>query len=51
MIVPHPTIGSWYQKRSGNLVTVVALDMTDATIGLQHFDGTVEELSWISGRG
>ena len=44
MIVPDPTIGSWYSKRSGNLVKVVALDLTDDTIEIQHFDGTVEEL-------
>ena len=44
MIVPNPAIGSWYQKRSGNLVKVVALDLTDSTIEIQHYDGTVEEL-------
>ena len=43
MTVPDPQVGAWFRKLSGKLVQVVALDGTDGTVELQHFDGTVEE--------
>jgi hypothetical protein len=40
----QPDIGEWYRVRGGDLLEVVAIDEDDATIEVQHFDGTVEEL-------
>ena len=42
--VVAPEIGSWYRRLNGNLFEVVAIDEEDATIELQHFDGTIEEV-------
>lgn len=39
-----PTIGNWYRHENGELFEVVARDETDATVEIQYFDGTVEEL-------
>jgi hypothetical protein len=39
-----PEIGKWYQMRGGEQFEVVAIDDEDATIEVQYFDGTVEEL-------
>ena len=39
-----PEIGNWYRRLNGNLFEVVAVDEDDATIELQHFDGTIEEV-------
>ncbi|MGH8226145.1 MAG: DUF6763 family protein [Gammaproteobacteria bacterium] len=36
-------IGRWYSDREGRLFEVVALDDADATIEIQHQDGTLEE--------
>ena len=41
--VPYPRVGAWYKDAAGELFEVVALDEDDATIEVQHFDGTVEE--------
>lgn len=41
-----PSIGDWYQKPGGDLLEVVALDEADATIEIQYFDGTVEEVDF-----
>ena len=41
-----PSIGGWYQKPRGDLLEVVALDEADATIEIQYFDGTVEEVDF-----
>ena len=44
-----PEVGSWYRRLNGNLFEVVAVDEEDATVELQHFDGTIEEVeleSW-----
>ena len=41
---PQPRVGAWYKDAAGELFKVVALDEDDATIEIQHFDGTVEEL-------
>ena len=39
-----PVIGNWYRQENGDLFEVVALDTDDATIEIQYFDGTIEEL-------
>ena len=44
MPVPKPAIGQWYRRTSGQIFEVVALDEDDATIELQFFDGTIDEV-------
>ena len=44
MPVPKPTIGQWYRRTSGQIFEVVAVDEDDATIELQFFDGTIDEV-------
>ena len=39
-----PTIGNWYRIQGSDSFEVVAFDEDDATIELQYFDGTVEEM-------
>ncbi len=39
-----PVIGEWYRKPGSNLFEVVAIDLDDGTVEIQHFDGTVEEI-------
>jgi hypothetical protein len=44
-----PTSGNWYRHENGELFEVVALDAEDATVEIQYFDGTIEEIdtdSW-----
>lgn len=48
MNAPIPTIGDWYRRTGGELFEVVAVDEDDATIEVQHFDGTVEEFDFES---
>ena len=36
-----PVIGKWYKRPGGGLFEVVAIDDDDATIDIQHYDGTV----------
>ena len=45
MSIIAPVVGDWYRNSTGDLLEVVALDRSDATIEIQYFDGTVEELS------
>jgi len=40
----QPEVGRWYRTSSGTTFEVVAIDEDDGTIGVQYFDGTVEEL-------
>ena len=42
--VPRPAIGRWYRRANGQLFEVVALDEDDATVELQFFDGTIDEV-------
>lgn len=42
--VPEPAIGRWYRRSNGQLFEVVAVDEDDATIELQFFDGTIDEV-------
>jgi hypothetical protein len=39
-----PIIGNWYRHENGEIFEVVALDEGDATVEIQYFDGTIEEL-------
>lgn len=41
-----PVIGSWYRQENGETFEVVALDRDDATVEIQYFDGTIEELDF-----
>ncbi len=43
MTAPQPSVGDWY-RLEGDLFEVVAVDEDDATIEIQYFDGTVEEM-------
>ena len=49
MTSPRPVVGDWYRRPGGALFEVVAIDRDDATVEVQHFDGTLEEVdleSW-----
>ncbi|QOJ32725.1 MAG: hypothetical protein HRU81_11705 [Gammaproteobacteria bacterium] len=43
-----PVVGNWYKHENGDLFEVVALDTTDATVEIQYYDGTIEELDFDS---
>ncbi|MGH8327740.1 MAG: DUF6763 family protein [Steroidobacteraceae bacterium] len=43
MASPRPIVGHWY-RMEGGLFEVVAIDDDDATVEIQYFDGTVEEM-------
>ena len=42
--IPEPVVGRWYRRVHGQMFEVVAVDEDDATIELQFFDGTIDEL-------
>lgn len=44
MAVAYPVIGRWYRRTNGSLFEVVAVDEQDATVELQFFDGTIDEV-------
>jgi len=44
MANPAPVVGKWYARPGGDSFEVVALDLDDATVEIQYFDGTIEEL-------
>jgi len=44
MAVAYPVIGHWYRRTNGNLLKIVAVDEEDATIEIQFFDGTIDEI-------
>ncbi|HZD52876.1 MAG TPA: DUF6763 family protein [Woeseiaceae bacterium] len=44
MTAENPVIGRWYRYPDGRLFEVVAVDEKDATVELQHFDGTLDEV-------
>jgi hypothetical protein len=48
MNAPIPMVGDWFRRSGGELFEVVAVDEDDATIEVQHFDGTVEEIDFDS---
>jgi hypothetical protein len=43
MTSPSPVVGEWYRRPVGALFEVVAIEPDDATVEVQHFDGTLEE--------
>ena len=43
-----PIIGQWYRLDDYQLFEVVAMDRDDRTIEIQHFDGMIEELDFVS---
>ena len=44
MAVAYPVIGLWYRSSNGTLFEVVAVDEDAATVELQLFDGTIDEV-------
>ena len=42
----YPVIGTWFRRPNGVLFEVVAADEDDATIEIQHFDGTIDEVDF-----
>jgi hypothetical protein len=44
MAVEYPVPGHWYRNPNGSLFEVVAVDEDDATVEVQHFDGTLDEI-------
>jgi hypothetical protein len=44
MAVANPVIGNWYRRTNGTIFEVVAVDEQDATVELQYFDGTLDEV-------
>ncbi len=44
MAIAYPAIGHWYRRTNGNLLKIVAVDEEDATIEVQFFDGTIDEV-------
>ena len=44
MSVQYPVIGRWFRRPNGTLFEVVAIDEDDATVELQQFDGTIDEV-------
>ena len=44
MAVAYPVIGKWYRRSNGTLFEVVAVDEQDATVEIQFFDGTIDEI-------
>lgn len=46
MAVAFPVIGSWYRRSNGSLFEVVAVDAEDATVDVQYFDGTIDEIEF-----
>lgn len=44
MAVAYPEIGHWYRRSNGSLFEVVAVDSQAATVELQFFDGTIDEI-------
>ena len=44
MAVAYPSIGQWFRRPDGTLLEVVAVDEDDATVEIQLFDGTIDEV-------
>ena len=46
-----PIIGNWYRHLDkGQMFRVIAVDESDSTIELQHFDGDIEEVTMVGWR-
>ena len=44
MSVHEPVIGRWFKKPGGSVFEVVAIDEYAATVEIQLFDGTIDEI-------
>ena len=44
MAVKYPVIGQWFRRPNGTLFEVVAVDESEATVEIQLFDGTIDEI-------
>jgi len=44
MTVHDPVIGCWFRKPDGSIFEVVAIDEDSATVEIQQFDGTIDEI-------
>ena len=44
MAIQYPVIGHWFRRPNGTMFEVVAIDEDDATVEIQQFDGTIDEL-------
>jgi len=44
MAIQYPVIGQWFTRPNGTLFEVVAIDEDDATVEIQFFDGTIDEV-------
>ncbi len=44
MAIQYPVIGQWFRRPNGTLFEVVATDEDDATVEIQQFDGTIDEV-------
>jgi hypothetical protein len=44
MTAQVPVIGHWFKRPNGTLFEVVAIDEEDATVEIQQFDGTIDEI-------
>ena len=51
MEIAYPAIGQWYRRTNGALLKVVAADEEDATIEVQYFDGTIDEVDFDTWQG
>jgi hypothetical protein len=46
MAIQYPVIGQWFRRPDGTLFEVVATDEDDATVEIQQFDGTIDEVDF-----
>lgn len=46
MAIQYPVIGQWFRSPDGTLFEVVATDEDDATVEIQQFDGTIDEVDF-----
>ena len=46
MAMAYPVVGHWFRRSNGTLMKVVAVDEEDATIEVQFFDGTIDEVEF-----
>lgn len=44
MAIQYPVIGQWFRRPNGTLFEVVAVDESEATVEIQQFDGTIDEI-------
>lgn len=51
MAISYPVIGDWYRRSNGTLLKIVAADEEDATIEIQFFDGTIDEVDFDTWNG